>query len=185
MTLLILGLILWIAAHLFKRMLPRQRAAMGDAGKGLVAVAVVGALVLIILGYRATEFIPVWAPPAFFTHINNLAMVLAVWIYGSSAAKGAKAWPADRIRHPQLVAVALWALAHLLVNGDLASIVLFGTLLVWAGAEIAIINKSEPHWTPPRHAGGKTYVRLATITAVVFAIVTAIHYWLGVSPFPS
>ena len=71
MTILILGLILWIGAHLFKRLMPAQRAQMGTAGRGAVAAALVVALALIIWGYRAAEFIPVWTPPSFFIHINN------------------------------------------------------------------------------------------------------------------
>jgi len=77
MTILILGLILWVSAHLFKRLMPGPRAEMGTAGRGLVAVALVVALALIIWGYRVAEFIPVWNPPSFFTHINNLLMLLA------------------------------------------------------------------------------------------------------------
>jgi len=183
MFLLILGLILWIAAHLFKRLMPTQRAAMGDAGKGVVALVLVASLVLIIIGYRSAETIFVWAPPPFFTHINNLAMLLALWIFGSSAAKGAKAWPAYQIRHPQLVATAFWAVAHLMVNGDLASVLLFGTMLVWAGGEIILINKVDPNWTAPPHAGRATYIRLAVISAVLFVLIAAVHIWLGVSPF--
>ncbi|WP_236640782.1 NnrU family protein, partial [Sulfitobacter sp. HI0023] len=113
----------------------------------------------------------------------NLAMVLALWVYGSSAAKGAKAWPANRTRHPQLLAVKIWAAAHLLVNGDLASIVLFGSLLAWAVVSVILINRTEPDWTPPPHAGRATYIRLAVITVVTFVIITAIHIWLGVNPF--
>lgn len=185
MTLLLAGLALWIAAHWFKRLAPRKREAMGDAGKGAVALAIVAALVLMIWGYKTADFIHVWGPPAFFTHINNLVMLLAFWIYGSSAAKGAKAWPAYQIRHPQLVAVSFWSLAHLLVNGDLASMILFGTLLIWSGVSILLINRAEPHWTAPPQAGRKTYIRLAVISLVLFTVVAAIHYWLGVSPFPS
>ncbi|HBB82220.1 MAG TPA: hypothetical protein DC031_02860, partial [Sulfitobacter sp.] len=94
MTILILGLILWVGAHLFKRLMPARRAELGTAGRGAVALALVVALALIIWGYRAADFIPVWNPPAFLTHLNNLLMVLAFWVFGSSAAKGAKAWPA-------------------------------------------------------------------------------------------
>src|SRR6056297_2483835 len=125
MTLLILGLLLWTVAHWFKRLMPAQRAAMGEPGKGVAALAIVAAVVLMVIGYRGADFVHVWAPPAFMVHISNLLMLLALWVFGSSAAKGAKAWPAYRIRHPQLTAVKIWALAHLLVNGDLASIVLF------------------------------------------------------------
>ncbi len=185
MTLLVLGLILWFGAHFFKRFAPDLRARLGDPGKGLVALLVVGSVVLMVLGYRAADFIPVWQPPAFMVHVNNLLMILAFWIYGSSAAKGAKAWPAYQIRHPQLVGFMVWAFAHLLVNGDLASILLFGGLLIWAEATIVLINQAEPEWTPPEPAGRPTYIRLAVITLVLVAVVTGIHAWLGVWPFPS
>ena len=145
------------------------------------SLAIVGSLILIIVGYRAAAFIPVWSPPAFLTGINNLAMVLALWVYGSSAAKGAKAWPAYKTRHPQLLAIKIWAAAHLLVNGDLASIVLFGGMLAWAVGSVILINKAEPAWTPP--AQRPTYIKLAVITLVMLIVISAIHYALGVNPF--
>lgn len=185
MALLIIGLILWVGAHYFRRLLPRQRMKMGDMGKGLVAIGVVVSLVLIIIGYRGADFIPVWSPPTFLTHLNNLLMILALWVYGSSAAKGAKAWPAYKTRHPQLLAVKIWAIAHLLVNGDLASILLFGTMLAWAVGSVILINRAEPHWTAPAHAGRKTYIRLAVITLVMTVVIILIHTWLGVSPLPT
>lgn len=183
MALLILGMILWVGAHYFKRLMPDQRAALGKPGKGILAVAIVVALVLIIIGYRGAPFIPVWPPLGFLTHVNNLLMVLAFWVYGSSAAKGAKAWPANKTRHPQLLAVKIWAVAHLLVNGDLASIILFGGMLAWAVGSVILINRAEPNWSAPPAAGKATYIRLVVITAVVFVIVVGIHTWLGVSPF--
>jgi uncharacterized membrane protein len=185
MTLLILGLLLWIAAHYFKRLMPAQRAALGDAGKGLVAIIIVAGVVLMVLGYRAADFIPVWSPPMFMVHINNALMILAFWTFGSSAAKGAKVWPANKTRHPQLMAVKIWAVAHLLVNGDVASIILFGGLLAWAVGSVILINKAEPEWTPPGTAATATKVRLLVITLVLFTVVAGVHFWLGVSPFPS
>ena len=183
MTLLILGLILWIAAHYFRRILPDQRANLGDKGKGMVAVLVVVSLVMMIFGYRWADFIPLWNPPSFLTYVNNLAMVLALWVYGSSAAKGAKAWPAYKTRHPQLLAVKIWAIAHLLVNGDLASVILFGGLLAWAVGSVILINRAEPNWVAPEPAGQKTYIRLAVITTVMLIVIIGIHALLGVSPF--
>ena len=183
MILLILGLLLWTAAHYFKRLMPDQRIALGTPGKGIVAVAIVVSLVLMIIGYRWAAFIPVWTPPSFFTGINNLAMVFALWVYGSSAAKGAKAWPAYKTRHPQLLAVKIWAVAHLLVNGDLASILLFGGMLAWAVGSVILINKAQPAWTPPAPAERPTYIRLAVITLVMLVVITGIHAALGVNPF--
>ncbi len=183
MILLILGILLWVAAHYFKRLAPDLRANMGNAGKGVVALAIVGGLILMIIGYRSADFINIWYPPAFLTHVNNLLMLLAVWVYGSSAAKGAKAWPAYKTRHPQLMAVKIWALAHLLVNGDLASIILFASMLAWAVGEVIMINRAEPEWTAPSPAGRKTYIRLAVISIVMLVVISGIHYALGVSPF--
>ena len=60
MFLLVLGLALWALAHFFKRLLPARRAAMGDKGKGAVALALVVSVVLMVLGYRAAPFVDVW-----------------------------------------------------------------------------------------------------------------------------
>lgn len=185
MTLLILGLVLWVAAHFFQRLAPDARARLGNPGKGMVAVAIILGVVLMVVGYRAADFIPVWSPPAFMVHINNMLMLLAFWTFGSSAAKGAKAWPANKTRHPMLLAVKIWAVAHLLANGDLASIILFGGLLAWAVAQMILINRASPEWARPEAAGKKTNIRLAVITLVVFGGVSMAHLMLGVSPFPA
>lgn len=185
LILLILGLLLWAFAHYFKRLMPGVRAKMGNAGKGISAVAINASVVLMVIGYRGADVVAIWTPPSFMVHINNTLMLFAFWVYGSSAAKGAKAWPASKIRHPQLMAVKIWAAAHLLVNGDLASILLFGGLLAWAVGSVILINKAEPAWTPPEAAGKATYIRLAVISLVMLAVVAGIHVWLGVWPFPA
>ncbi len=78
-----------------------------------------------IVGYRAAPFAAVWTPPAWTVHLNNLLMLVAVAVFGMGMSKGrARAW----LRHPMLTAVVIWAVAHLLVNGDLASILMFGGL---------------------------------------------------------
>lgn len=184
MALLIAGLVLWTLAHYFKRLFPDRRAALGNVGKAIVAVLLVGSVVLMVQGYKAADFIPVWNPPVFMVHVNNTLMLLAFWVYGSGAPKGAKAWPGYKMRHPQLIGFKIWALAHLLVNEDLASVLLFGGLLAWAVGEVILINKAEPEWTPSDHGGRNVYVKHAIITAVVFAVVVGIHIWLGVWPFP-
>ncbi|NUB44373.1 NnrU family protein [Fertoebacter nigrum] len=180
MILLIVGIALWAGAHFFKRLAPERRAAMGDKGKGLVAVLLALALVLMIIGYRNADFVPVWTPPAFLTHLNNLLMILAFYLY---AASGAKTWIARKIRHPQLTAVKTWAVAHLLVNGDLASILLFGGMLAWAVAEVILINKAEPRWVPPAKGPVRKEYTAVIATLVVVGLVMAIHNWLGVQPW--
>ncbi|WP_187430262.1 hypothetical protein ROLI_007940 [Roseobacter fucihabitans] len=183
MALLIVGLILWVGTHYFKRLAPAQRAGMGNTGRIVTTIGIVAGLILMIIGYRAADFITVWNPPGFLTHVNNTLMLVALWVYGSSAAKGAKAWPAYKTRHPQLLGFKLWAFAHLLVNGDLASIILFGGLLAWAVGSVILINRAEPDWTPPAPAGKVTYIRLVVITLVLYVLIAAVHVWLGVLPF--
>jgi uncharacterized membrane protein len=180
MTLIILGLLLWWAAHLFKRLAPARRVALGDAGKGLVTVGVLAGVVLMVMGYRGNTAPDLWYPPAFLTHVNNLLMLFAVYLY---AASGMKTRITRVIRHPQLTAVKTWAVAHLLVNGDLASVILFGGLLAWAVVEVILINRAEPVWTknPPAPVGKE-------IGAVVGAVLVTgaigwVHNWLGVWPF--
>ena len=186
MSLLIAGVVLWIAAHYFKRLFPDVRASLGNAGKGGVAAALVASVVLMVIGYKNADFIPVWQPPAFMVHVNNTLMVLAFWIYGSGAAKTAKVWPGYRMRHPQLIGFKIWAAAHLLVNGDLASILLFGGLLAWAVGSVILINRAEPDaWSPSEHAGLPGYIRHGVISLAIFAVVAGIHVWLGVWPFPA
>lgn len=180
MVYLILGLVLWSGAHLFKRAAPDLRAGMGNAGKGLVALGVLGGLVLMVVGYRQADFVNVWFPPAWTVHVNNLMMLGAVFLYGMSATKGRLR---GAMRHPQLTAVKVWAVAHLLVNGDLASLILFGGLLGWAVLEVVLINRAET-WQRPAPGEAKRDVVLVAVTVAIFLAIAFIHNWLGVWPFP-
>lgn len=180
MTLLILGLALWWGAHLFKRVAPGPRGRMGEAGKGVVAIALVASVALMVIGYRGADFIYVWQPPAFLTHVNNLLMILAFYLY---AASGAKTWITTKIRHPQLTGFKTWAVAHLLVNGDLAAIVLFGGLLAWAVVTVIILNRAAREWIPPQQAPMRKEITAVVATIAVVAVVMALHNWLGVQPW--
>ena len=180
MTLIILGLLLWWGAHLLKRLAPARRAAMGDAGKGLVAVGVLAGVVLMIVGYRGNTAPDLWYPPAFLTHVNNLLMLFAVYLY---AASGMKTRITRAIRHPQLTAVKTWAVAHLLVNGDLASVILFGGLLAWAVVEVILINRAEPRPALNPSAPLGKEIAAGVSAVVVMAAIGWVHNLLGFWPF--
>src|SRR5690606_28191973 len=101
---LAIGLALWVAAHLFKRALPAPRAALGDKGRGLVALGVAAGLVLMIVGYRAApEGAPLWVLPAWAWHLNNTLMLAALFLVAIGRGRGAVR---TRIRHPMLAGVA-------------------------------------------------------------------------------
>jgi uncharacterized membrane protein len=180
MTLIVLGLALWWAGHLFKRVAPAQRAGMGDAGKGVTAVAILAGVVLMVMGYRGVEHVDLWYPPTFLTHVNNLLMLLAFYLY---AASGMKTRITAVIRHPQLTAVKTWAVAHLLVNGDLASLVLFGGILAWAVVSVILINRAEPRPAAPAPAPVGKEIGAVVGAVVVFGAVAWAHNWLGVWPY--
>ncbi|MFT4013987.1 MAG: NnrU family protein [Paracoccus sp. (in: a-proteobacteria)] len=183
MTILILGVALWWGAHFFKRLAPRARARLGDKGRGLVAGALIAAIVLMIVGYRMADGPYWWGVSAPLKGINNLLVLGAFYLF---AADGMKTRIAARIRHPQLTGFALWAGAHMLVNGDLPSLVLFGGLLAWALAEMAALNRAASAWVPPSGPFPMRREIMAAVGAVVLLLVVGlIHRWFGYNPFGS
>ncbi len=181
MGLLISGLLLWAAAHAFKRIAPAARARLGAAGQGLVAVAIVAAIVLMVYGYRATEPRLLWALPAVADVVNNVAMLVALYLFvGSNMPVALR----RHLRHPQLSGVIVWALAHLLVKGESGALVLFGGLAAWAVLEMVLINRAEGEFAPPEIAvSAGREVMLVVITLVAFALIGWAHAWLGAWPF--
>jgi uncharacterized membrane protein len=179
---LVLGVLLWAFAHLFKRLLPGPRAAMGKAGRGLVAVLLLASLGLMIFGYHAADVVPLYDLPPWAWHLNNLLMLPAVFLADAGRTKGVVA---SKLRHPMLTAVVVWAVAHLLVNGDQASLVLFGGLGVWALVQMAAISRAEGPWVRPEPGPIAKDIRLAVISVVLYAAIAGVHYWLGYPVFPS
>ncbi|MGH1367701.1 MAG: NnrU family protein [Maritimibacter sp.] len=179
MTLLIIGLLLWSLPHLFKRLAPNARAKMGDKARGPVALATLAGLILMVIGYRAADGAVLWGRSPALTGINNLLMIGSIYLF---AASGMQTALARKMRHPMLWGMALWAIAHLLVNGDTPSFVLFGGLLVWAFLEMALINRAQP-WTPPAAKARKFEFMALGGTVIVYAVIAAIHALLGYSPF--
>lgn len=188
MTLIVLGLLLWWGAHLWKRVAPGHRATMGEPGKGLVTVLVLASVVLMVIGWRGSSwlgiegaaYVAVWSPPRFLVHVNNLLMLFAVYLY---AASGMKTRITRVIRHPQLTAVKTWAVAHLLVNGDLSAIVLFGGLLAWAVVSVILINKAEPRGPLPEPAPVGKEIGAVVGAVLVMVGIMLVHNWLGVAPW--
>lgn len=182
--LLVLGVGLWIAAHMFKRIAPAQRAtlanSMGEGAKGIFAVLILAGLVLMVLGWQRADYVFLWSVPGWMGHVNNLLMLVAFYVFGIGMAKGALS---QRVRHPMLTGVALWALAHVIVNGDLAGVILFGGLGAWAVASMMLINAQDKVWTPPARKPGPRDAVAAGVVLVVYGVVGLIHLWLGVNPF--
>ncbi len=180
MALLILGLALWIGAHGFKRFAPERRAAMGERGKGVVAVALLLSVVLMVIGYRSAAFVPLYTPLPGIGHLNNLLMLVSVFLFGVGGTKGTL-YPV--MRHPMLWGTVIWAGSHLLVNGDLASVVLFGGIGVWALGTMRVINRTSEWVRPSGGRGVRGDLMNLAGTAVIYALIVAVHIWLGHDPF--
>ena len=180
MLLLVVGVLLWAYSHLMKRVTPGLRAKLGDGpGKGVVTVLSFLALYLMITGYRSADVITIWSPPLFLRHINNLLMLIAVILFNMGHSRGVLP---TVMRHPMLTAVKTWALAHLLVNGDLASIVLFGGMLAWAVVDVITINRMETAWVRPIRGPVRNDVIYVVLSLVVFGAIVWVHTWMGYPP---
>jgi len=175
MTWLILGLALWTGAHLFKRIMPGLRARLGNAGRALVAILILTGVVLMIVGYRDVDPEAIYVLPLWAWHLNNLLMFIAIFLLDAGRARGVVA---AKLRHPMLTGVVVWAAAHLLVNGDWPSLVLFGGLGLWALLEMAVINRAEGPWDAPEPGPISRDAKVAAIAVVVYAAIVGIHYWL-------
>jgi uncharacterized membrane protein len=191
MLVLVLGLVVFLGVHSVSIVAPHWRAAtiarVGEKPwKGLYSIAAGVGLALVIVGYGMARRDPVvlYAPPAALRHLALLVMVPVFPLLFAAYLPG-------RIRaaakHPMLLAVKLWALAHLLANGTLADVLLFGGFLAWAVADrLAVKRRSavEAHavpGAPPRPYNDAIAVAVGLLVYV--ALVLRGHRWLiGVSP---
>ena len=180
MIFLILGVLLWAGAHFFKRAMPEARARMGDRAKGLVTVALIFSVLLMIFGYRMADGAVFWGRHPATVGINNLLMIAALYFVSPGPRKGAIFY---RMRHPMLTGFLLWTIAHLLVNGDVPSFVLFGGLGLWAVAEMVVINRTEPNWTPPAKGSIAKDAMFGAIAVVLLVVIGLVHTWLGYPVF--
>ncbi len=180
MTYIIIGLLLWTATHVWKRVAPAHRAGCGDKGKAIVAIGSLIAIVLMVVGYRCANGEVFWGRTPAMTGINNLLMLLSFYLF---AASGAKTKITKLVRHPMLTAVIVWSIGHLLVNGDQESILLFGGMGMWAVLEIILINGIQGARTPYHAVPVKKEVTAIIATVVVFAVVAVIHMAVGPNPF--
>jgi uncharacterized membrane protein len=137
MLILILGIIVFLGAHTLTTLRETRAGLVAKAGlggyRGLYSLVALIGFVLIVWGfsrYRADGLIYVWSPPSWTRHLTMLLMWLAfISLAAMYRAPGRiRGW----LRHPMLVAIKIWALAHLLVNGDLGGIILFASFLAWA-----------------------------------------------------
>ena len=147
LLILICGLLLFIGAHGFVTMRGQRARLIGRFGEGpyklvfsLVSVIGIGLIAYGFALYRSTGWVDLWYPPRWTRHVAVLLMWPAVVLLLAAYLPGHIKRAA---KHPMLIAVKLWALAHLLANGDLGSVILFGSLLAWAVYDRIAVKRRE------------------------------------------
>jgi uncharacterized membrane protein len=188
MGMLVLGLALFLGTHSIAIAAPglRRRAVarLGESGwKGLYAVLSLGGFVLLVYGFGIARHTPVvlYTPPHFLRHVTFLFMLpvfpLIFAAYLPGRIKSA-------MKHPMLAAVKFWAFAHLLSNGTLADVVLFGAFLAWAVLDRISLKRRAPLVLHTAPAGAFNDLIAVVLGLAVYGLFIGwAHRWLiGVSP---
>ncbi len=177
--LLVVGLVLLFGVHLLTTMRERRAgliARFGENGyKIIYSLLSAAGIALIAYGfarYRANEWVNLWSPPVGLRHFAVLLILPAMIMLVASYSRG---HIYTRLKHPMLVGVKLWAVAHLLANGDLGSIILFGAVLAWAVVDrISLKSRSDPG-APPIPVGGMRNDVIAIFGGIV--LYAALGWW--------
>jgi uncharacterized membrane protein len=177
---MILGLLLFLGVHTLTTQRDLRARAVGAVGEGGYkigyALASLLGLVLIVWGfahYRAAGMWEVWTPPTALKHIAVALMLPAVILVVAAYIRGRIY---TTLKHPMLAGVKLWAAAHLLANGDLGSIILFGSFLGWAVFDrISLKHRADPG-APPIPVGGIGNDLIAVAVGIVAYLALALVF---------
>ena len=188
MTTLIFGLILFLGIHSISIVAEGFRDRMAEKSeigwKAVYALISIAGFVLIIRGYGEARMDPtlLYTTPVWLRHLAALLMLPMFILFFAPYFPGKIKTAA---KHPQLVATKLWAVSHLLVNGTLADVVLFGSFLAWAVADRISMKRRTQRALPGAPAKGFNDAILIIVGLVAYAVFAlwAHAEWIGVSPF--
>jgi uncharacterized membrane protein len=174
MTMLIAGLILFFGMHvvpMFPELKGSLQSRFGEMPfKGIYSLISLSGFALILLGMSRAEFRPVFSPPSWSAWVAGLAMPVAFCLLVAAYAPNNFR---RVIRNPMLSGVLVWALAHLLANGDLASTLLFGSFGLYAIVDIISVNRRSPAETPAR----QPVARDVLVLVIGFATFWVVRYF--------
>lgn len=191
MTILILGLVLFLGVHSVRIVADgwrtRMRSHLGEGTwKGLYSVVSLLGFVLIVWGYGMARQAPVvlWTPPVAMRHVASL-LTLISFVLLAAAYVPRNAIKA-KLHHPMAAAVKLWAFAHLLANGSLADVLLFGSFLLWAVLAFRAARQRDRTQGTTYAAG--TLAGTSASLVIGVAAWAAFAFWahlllIGVAPF--
>jgi uncharacterized membrane protein len=168
---MIVGLVLFLGAHVFTTRREARARMIASIGEGSYKIAytvvALAGLALIVWGfahYRADGWIEVWSPPKALKHINMALMLPAVILVVAAYLRGRIY---TMLKHPMLAGVKLWAFGHLLANGDLGGIILFGSILAWAVFDRISLKRRTDPGGPPIPVGGIGNDAIAVVVGII------------------
>ncbi len=184
MELLVSGLLLWSVIHFIPSIATAFKVSFierfGDKlYMAIFALLIVLSLVMIVFGWRSITPTHLYELPSIIKPFSLILLVVAFFLFG--ATKG-QTRIKRVIRHPQLASVIVWSIAHLLLNGDSRSVLLFGWLGCWAVLEMVFINKREGEWEKPEIPSWKQEIKTGLVGLAIFAVVILIHPYIAGVP---
>jgi uncharacterized membrane protein len=190
MTLLIVGIVVFLGLHLLPTLPGWREKIVGRLGengyKALFSLLSVAGFVLLVYGFAKAPVIQVWSPPGWTRWVAIVLMLPAfIFLVAAYVPGQIKA----RLKHPFLVSIKTWALAHLIANGDLASIILFGSFLAYAVYDrITLKRRQARGLVTVQASGGPRNDLIAVVLGAVLYVVFLV--WLhpvliGTTPWPA
>lgn len=181
MTLLITGLLMWCAVHLFPALAVQSRAhVIARRGRalyrGIFALLIICSIVLMVFGWRIAEPVDVYQSPEWG---RGAAYVLVFCTFILFVAAKRPTNIKRILRHPQLAGVMLWSAGHLLANGDSRSLILFAGIGIWAVLEIILINRRTGAWTKPAPVPVYGDIITLVIGVVLYLVLLKLHPYLS------
>jgi uncharacterized membrane protein len=173
MILLVLGLAAFACIHLqsaIPRLDERWRSRLGQRYRPLFGLLLVLALAVIVFGWRLSPFVPVYDPPAWGRYVTFLLVLLAFFCVGIFLFRGRFR---QALRFPLALGIILWGMGHLFANGDAASLILFGGMIAYAVAHVALGMAYGVRPSPDVRPGHDTLSLLAGFA--LYGVMTQLH----------
>ncbi len=190
LAILVIGLVIFIASHVFVTRREARAALIARIGllpyRGLFSLVALVALALIVWGfgrYLHSEYRPVWTPPTWMHHVTVALVWPAIVLMTAGYIRGNIY---RRLKHPFLAGVKLWALAHLLSNGDLGGIILFASILAWAVFDRISLKRRTDAGAPAIPVGGPRNDVIAVVVGTLIYLALGFFFhplFIGIPVF--
>ena len=181
MAFLVLGVSLWFFIHIFPSIFIKPRLRLLDLiglkiYQAIFSILLLTSFAIIIYGWKSTTPLTVYDLSDWGKQLNWILMLVALIFFMS----GIHPTNLKRfIRHPMLLGVATWAFGHLLVNGDIRSIILFGGMGAWSLLSIVTINRRDGDWLKPKKVPIKKDAITISIAIIMYVVLLFAHPYLS------